>query len=129
MGTGTRRVRFDKFIDYIQENYRMHLNPKDYEFLQEIADNYTADEIMNAITYCKEKKSDSLIYLQDALKNKYYQQEKTISEEPKWFKEELKAEPLDEEDKERARAYYKKYCDTEEEYHERLRENGLEEWK
>ena len=127
MGTGTRRVRFDKFIDYIQENYRTRLNPKDYEFLQEIADNYTADEIMNAITYCKEKKSDSLIYLQDALKNKYYQQEKTISEEPKWFKEELKAEPLDDEDKEWARAYYKKYSDSEEEYHERLRENGLEE--
>ena len=43
MGTGTRRVRFDKFINYIQENYRMHLNAKDYEFLQEIADNYTAE--------------------------------------------------------------------------------------
>lgn len=127
MGTGTRRVRFDKFIDYIQENYRTRLNPRDYEFLQEIADNYTAEEIMNAITYCKEKKSDSLIYLQDALKNKYYQQEKTISEEPKWFKEELKAEPLDDEDKEWARAYCKKYSDSEEEYHERLRENGLEE--
>ena len=127
MGTGTRRVRFDKFIDYIQENYRTRLNPKDYEFLQEIADNYTAEEIINAITYCKEKKSDSLIYLQDALKNKYYQQEKTISEEPKWFKEELKAEPLDAEDKEWARSYYEKYCDTEEEYHERLRDNGLEE--
>ena len=127
MGTGTRRVRFDKFIDYIQENYRTRLNSIDYEFLQEIADNYTAEEIMNAISYCKEKKSDSLIYLQDALKNKYYQQEKTTSEEPKWFKEELKAEPLDEKDKEWARSYYKKYCDTEEEYHKRLKENELEE--
>ena len=67
MGTGTRRVRFDKFIDYIQENYRTRLNSKDYEFLQEIADHYTADEIINAISYCKEKKSDSLIYLQQIL--------------------------------------------------------------
>lgn len=127
MGTGTRRVRFDKFIDYIQDNYRTRLNPKDYEFLQEIADNYTAEEIMNAITYCKEKKSDSLIYLQNTLKNKYYQQEKIMSEEPKWFKEELKAEPLDDEDKEWARTYYKKWCDNEEDYHKKLKANGWEE--
>lgn len=127
MGTGTRRVRFDKFIDYIQENYRTRLNSKDYEFLQEIADNYTAEEIMNAISYCKEKKSDSLIYLQDTLKNKYYRQEKIMSEEPKWFKEELKAVPLDDEDKEWARDYYKKWCDNEGDYHKKLKENGLEE--
>ena len=105
----------------------MHLNAKDYEFLQEIADNYTAEEIINAITYCKEKKSDSLIYLQDALKNKYYQQKAEKEYEPSWLNLEIESEELDEEDKERARAYYKKYCDTEEEYHERLRENGLEE--
>ena len=127
MGTGTRRVRFDKFIDYIQENYRTRLNSKDYEFLQEIADHYTADEIINAISYCKEKKSDSLIYLQDALKNKYYQQKAEKEYEPSWLNLEIESEELDEEDKEWARSYYKKYCDTEEEYHERLRENGLEE--
>ena len=34
---------------------------------------------------------------------------------------------LTEKDKEWARSYYKKYCDTEEEYHKRLKENGLEE--
>ena len=127
MGTGTRRVRFDKFIDYIQENYRMHLNAKAYEFLQEIADNYTAEEIINAITYCKEKKSDSLIYLQDALKNKYYQQEIKKDHEPSWLNLEIESEELDEKDKKYARSYYKKYCDSEEEYHKRLKENRLEE--
>ena len=38
-----------------------------------------------------------------------------------------KINELSEEDKEWARSYYKKYCDTEEEYHKRLRDNGLEE--
>lgn len=127
MGTGTRRVRFDKFIDYIQENYRTRLNSKDYEFLQEIADNYTAEEIINAITYCKEKKSDSLIYLQDALKNKYYQQKVEKEYEPNWLNLEIEQEELSEEDKEWARSYYKKYCDSEEEYHKRLKETRLEE--
>lgn len=38
----------------------------------------------------------------------------------------IKSKPLDEEDKEWWRCFYKKYCDTEEEYHERLVRNGLE---
>ena len=65
--------------------------------------------------------------MQDALKNKYYQQKAEKEYEPSWLNLEIESEELDEEDKERARAYYKKYCDTEEEYHERLRDNGLEE--
>lgn len=36
-------------------------------------------------------------------------------------------EPLDEEEKEWARNFYKKYCDTEEEYKEKLKKIGLEE--
>ena len=52
-----------------------------------------------------------------------------LAREERWNREieKNKDEQLSEEDKERARAYYKKYCDTEEEYHERLRENRLEE--
>lgn len=37
----------------------------------------------------------------------------------------LKYEPLSEEDKEWARGFYKKYCETEKEYHEKLIRNGL----
>ena len=122
--TTTRRVNFEKFIDYVQENYRIKLNDIDYEILHEIANTYSREEIKLALDYCKEKKTDSLIYLQQALKQKYYQNEK-ISIVPKWLDMEIKAEPLTEEDKEWVRYFYKKYCDTEEEYKQRLIENDL----
>lgn len=125
MGEGTRRVRFDEFITYIQENYRINLNSRDYEVLQTIADNYSAKEIMLAIDYCKQKKTDSLFYLQDALTKKYYQSEKQV-DVPNWFEDEIKTEPLSEDDKKWLRNFYKKYCDTEEEYYEELKINGLE---
>jgi len=40
--------------------------------------------------------------------------------------EDLNHEPLDENDKEWCRNFYKKYCDNEEEYRERLVRNGLD---
>lgn len=127
MSQEPRRVRFDDFIDYIQKNYRMHLNSKDYEMLQAIADTYNADEIMKAIEYSKNRGSDSLIYLQDTLRNKYYQSQKEEEKIPKWLKEEVIKEPLDEKDKEWARNFYKKYCETEKEYQEKIKNLGLEE--
>lgn len=123
VGEGTRPVRFEDFINYIQENYRANLNSRDYEILEIIANNYASKEILKALKYCKEKKVDSLLYLQDALMKKYYQDE---AEVPNWFIEEIKSESLSEEDKEWCRNFYKKYCDTEEEYQERLIRNGLE---
>ena len=120
MSQGPRRVRFDDFIDYIQKNYRMHLNSKDYEMLKAIADTYNSEEIMKAIEYSKNRGSDSLIYLQDALRDKYYQSQAKDEKKPEWLDKEVKKEPLDEEDKKYAREFYKKYCDTEEEYQERI---------
>lgn len=125
MGTGTR-ARFDKLVIYIQKNYRAQMNGKDYEFLKEIADNYSSEEIFKAIEYSKQK-SDSLVFLQKVLKFKYYQKVKEEVIEPEWFNKKIEQEELSEEDKEWARSYYKKYCDSEEEYHKRLKENGLEE--
>ena len=127
MGTGTR-ARFDKLVIYIQKNYRAQMNGKDYEFLQEIVDNYSSEEIFKAIEYSKQK-SDSLVFLQKVLKFKYYQKSKEEAIEPEWFNEKIEQEELSEKDKKYTRSYYKKYCDTEEEYHKRLKENGLEEWK
>lgn len=125
MGTGegkSRRVRFDDFIDYIQKNYRMYLNSKDYEFLQEISENYFADEIMNAIDYCKKKKSDSLIYLRDALSNKYYEEQGSKKIEPRWLNQEIVPElKLTKKDKVFVKYFYHKYCDTEEEYQEKIK--------
>jgi len=115
MSREPRRVRFDDFIDYIQKNYRMHLNSKDYEMLETIADAYNAEDIMKAIEYSKNRGSDSLIYLQDALKNKYYQDKKQEEKGPEWLDNKVQKEPLDEEDKEWVRNYYYKYCDSKEE--------------
>lgn len=52
-----------------------------------------------------------------------------LAREERWNREieKNKDEQLSEEDKEYARSYYKKYCDSEEEYHKKLKENGLEE--
>lgn len=49
--------------------------------------------------------------------------DKKITQFSEW--ENLKKEPLDEEDKKYAREFYKKYCDTEEEYQERIERLGL----
>ncbi len=122
-----RSVNLNKFITYVETNYRTNLNSMDYEILKEIAKEYPAQEIKLALDYCKGKKTNSLIYLQDALNKKYYQNEQ-VGIVPSWIDEELKAEPLDEEDKEWCRKFYKKYCDNEEEYHKRLKDNGLEEY-
>ena len=122
MSQGPRHVRFGDFIDYIQKNYRMHLNSRDYEMLETIANNYNSEEIMKAIEYSKSRGSDSLKYLQDALREKYYQSQKVEEKGPEWLEKEVKKEPLDEEEKEWARNFYKKYCDTEEEYKEKIKE-------
>lgn len=123
-----RRVRFEKFIDYIQKEYRQCvLNNKDYEILEKLSKEYSANEIKQALDYCKNQKTDSLVYLEKCLLNKYYEQD-GIVDVPEWIQhpEICKSEPLSEEDKEWARGFYKKYCDTEKEYYERLKANGLE---
>lgn len=50
--------------------------------------------------------------------------DKTMEQFSEW--ENTTKEPLDDEDKEWARNYYKKYCDTEEEYQLRIKELKLE---
>jgi len=126
MSQEPRRVRFEKFVEYIQENYRMHVNSKDYEMLETIAKDYSAEEIMKAIEYSKSRGSDSLIYLQKVLKNKYYQVQKEEEKTPEWLDTEIKCELIDEEDKEWARNYYYKYCDSNEEAEENIKKLNLE---
>lgn len=124
MANEPRRTYFDSFKKYIVNNYRSNLNDRDEELLQVIADDYSVKEIKQAVAYCKSEKTDSLVYLQKALAEKYYQNTK-VGIEPKWLNQEFKSEPLDEEDKEWCRKFYKKYCDSEEEYQKRLKDNGL----
>lgn len=120
-----RRVNFDKLTEYIQKNYRSNLNERDYEILQAITNTYSNNEIKLAIAYCENNATDSLMYLQKCLKQGYYKKI-TGDNPPSWFEEDLKPEPLDKEDKEWMRNFYKKYCRTEEQYYQRLKENGLE---
>lgn len=92
-----RTINFEKFIDYVQNNYRQKLNDIDYELLNEIANNYNKRDIFDALKYCK-KRSNSLLYLIDALENEYYKESKSENLIPSWFEEDLKPEPLDDED-------------------------------
>lgn len=121
----TRRVNLNRLIDYVQENYRKLTGGRDYELLQTIADTYPAEEIKQALDYCKEKKTDSLIYLQDALRHKYYLS-KPKPNEPSWLNETFEKEPLDEKDIAYFKEHFKQFCDTEEEYQELLKRNGWE---
>lgn len=121
-----RRVNFAKFTDYIQKNYRKNLNECDYKILQAITNTYSNNEIKLALDYCKDKGTDSLIYLQKCLKQGYYKNNNE-NKTPSWFEEDLSGDSLDEEDKEWLRNFYKKYCRTEEQYYQRLKETGLEE--
>jgi hypothetical protein len=122
--TKTRRVRLQDFINYVEANYRKcTLNEKDYEIIKAIADNYSAKDIKLALDYCIEQGTDSLIYLKKTLDNKYYADTKKII--PTWMDEKLESEPIDEEDKEWCRGFYEKYCQSEEEYLRRIKEEGL----
>lgn len=106
-----RRVRFEKFVDYIQKEYRQCvLNSKDYEILEKLSKEYLAKEIKQALDYCKNQKTDSLVYLEKCLVNKYYEQEETIGI-PKWIQhpEICKAEPLTKEEQKELEEILKKY--------------------
>lgn len=125
MGMGTRRVRFGEFVDYIQKNYRMNLNSIDYELLTKIADDHSANEIMQAITYCKKKGQDSLVYLQKALVGKYYQENNSNSI-PGWMNENIEKQPLDDSDIEYFQDFYQRYCGDEEILKEKIQEMTIE---
>lgn len=109
METETRAcVNLEKFIDYIQKNYRSSLVPVDYEIITEIADNYPREEIIKAMNYCKSKKSNSLMYLKDALSKKYYE-DLDNSIVPDWMNKDLKAEPLSDEEKQEMEELLKEF--------------------
>lgn len=82
---------YDKFISYVQENYRLSLNYKDYEILKDIFENCDLSGLDNAVEYAK-KKTDSLIYLKKILTTKEY--EKNL--QPKWLNQELQSKPMSE---------------------------------
>lgn len=123
MGMGN--INITKFINYIQTTYRTRISAIEYEKLMNIAKEYDREELLQAVDYCKNKGTDSINYLEKTLANKYYKSNLGI-ELPKWCDEELIAQPLDEEEKEWARNFYYKYCDSVEEAEARIKENCLE---
>ncbi len=121
------QIQFDLGVDYIQREYRKSIfYPKDYETLEKIFNKYSAQEIVQAIQYCKKQNTDSLIYLEKCLFNKYYESVKS-SKVPEWIQnpELCKQSFLNEADKEWARKFYKKYCETADEYEKKIMRNGL----
>lgn len=126
MGMGNNNINLDMFINYVQENFRKNLYPMDYEILHNIAKENKKEDIINAINYCREKKIDSVKYLQRVLANKSYEEDKEVLDNPKWLNEEIITEPLSKEDRQFARDYYYQFCDSEEEAEKRIKELGLE---
>lgn len=126
MGMGNNNINLDMFINYVQENFRKNLYPMDYEILHNIAKENKKEDIINAINYCREKKIDSVKYLQRVLANKSYEEDKEVLDNPKWLNEEIITEPLSKEDRQFARDYYYQFCDSEEEAEKRIKELGME---
>lgn len=102
----TRRVAFDKIVDYVQGNYRKNMNNRDYEYLVQIYD-FDFEDIKNAVEYCKSKNTDSLVYLLKALKEGYAK--KQIC--PSWMDKELKKEPLSDKELLEVKELYKEFYD------------------
>ena len=86
-----------------------------YLKLKDLSDEFFIQTIQNVYDHCKY--FPNIAEIREQVPN---QQETTMKQ---W--ESIKSEPLDEQDKEWCRRFYKKYCDTEEEYLRRLKENGV----
>lgn len=74
----------EKF-DTIQQ-FKSNLSPTDYELLNEVIDNYSLDQIKEAIEICKSKNAKTIKYLIQVLKNPI---KKTKTIHPKWMDEDL----------------------------------------
>lgn len=84
------RNAFGSLVDYLQANYRTHMNSRDYEYLNFMFDNYSFGEIVKAVDYCQKQNTDSLVYLLKTLKFKYYENQNI----PKWMNQKLEKDPL-----------------------------------
>lgn len=80
---------------YKEEKYELLqtykvLTPSDYELLNEVIDNYSIEEIKEAIEISKSKNAKTIKYLIEVLKNPI--KKKTIH--PKWMDQDIKKEEL-----------------------------------
>lgn len=86
-----------------------------YSMLKDLSDEDFKQTLKNVYNHCKY--FPNIAEIREQVPNK---QDAILSN----FQN-VKYEPLDEEDKEWCRKFYKKYCDSEEEYQKRLKDNGL----
>ena len=115
-------MNINKLIEYIEQNFRKTLYRMDYEVLEDIEkQNYTEEQIKNAVAYCLEHNTDSIRYLQKVLRNMKTEEPKTT-----WMDKTQDKELLDAEDKKFAREFYYQFCDSKEEAEKRIKELNLE---
>lgn len=114
-------MNIDNLINYVEKNFRKTLYRIDFEILEDISkQNFSEEQIKNAVEICKQNNTDSVRYLQKVLQNTK-QEAKT-----EWLDTETNKQPLDAEDKKIAREFYYQFCDSKEEAEKRIKELNLE---
>lgn len=113
-------MSIQELVDTIQANYRTILSPYDYEIIEKyiLPKNYTEKKLNEAISIAKSQCKDSLKYLVAILNN----MPKNTMEAWQEKLESTKNDKLSKEDYEYAVDFYRRYCDTEEEFRKKIKE-------
>lgn len=113
-------MNIQKLVDTIQANYRTILNSYDYEIIEKfiLPKNYTEKKLNEAINIAKSQCKDSLKYLVAVLNNMPKDPMEAWQEKLNCTNKEI----FNQKDYEFAIEYYKKYCDSEEEYKNKIKE-------
>ena len=91
-------MNITKLIEYIEQNFRKTLYRIDYEILDDISkQNFSEEQIKNAVEICKQNNTDSVKYLQRVIQNTKTEETK----KPSWYEiqDEIKAVPLSAEER------------------------------
>lgn len=97
---------------YIEEieKWKPILTPTDFEIINKIVENFTIEQVREAIPICEENNAYSLKYLMQVLTNpKKKTTTKKTAPTPKWLKEDIESDDLPEEEIERLREGLKDY--------------------
>lgn len=97
---------------YIEEieKWKPILTPTDFEIINKIVENFTIEQVREAIPICEENNAYSLKYLIQVLTNpKKKTTTKKTAPTPKWLKEDIESDDLPEEEIERLREGLKDY--------------------
>ena len=97
---------------YIEEieKWKPILTPTDFEIINKIIENFTIEQVREAIPICEDNNAYSLKYLIQVLTNpKRKTTTKKIANAPKWLKEDIESDDLSDEEIERLKEGLKDY--------------------